>query len=113
MGKHLLEVNNLQTVFHMRDNLVKAVDNGSFYLDEGEIISIVGESGSGKSVSMMSMLKLIAMPPGEIIGGEVLFEGQDILKYDSSSEERRKNLLHISGANDFSESGAYCWRSDL
>lgn len=77
MSEHLLEVKNLQTVFQT-DVLVKAVDNGNFYLDEGEIISIVGESGSGKSVSMLSILQLIQMPPGKIVGGEALFEGRDL-----------------------------------
>lgn len=89
MAQHLLEVNHLQTVFHT-GALVRAVDDVSFYLDEGEIISIVGESGSGKSVSMQSILQLIQMPPGEIIGGEALFEGQDLLKMKPDSEEIRK-----------------------
>ena len=89
MSEHLLEVKNLQTVFQT-DVLVKAVDNGNFYLDEGEIISIVGESGSGKSVSMLSILQLIQMPPGKIVGGEALFEGRDLLKMDPRGEEIRK-----------------------
>ncbi len=89
MAEHLLEIKNLQTVF-CTDTLVKAVDNGNFYLDEGEIISIVGESGSGKSVSMMSMLQLIQMPPGKIVGGEALLEGKDLLKMNPHGEEIRK-----------------------
>ncbi len=88
--QHLLDVRHLQTVFHMTDGLVKAVDNATFHVDEGEIIGIVGESGSGKSVTMMSILKLIAMPPGEIVGGEAFFEGEDILKYSPKSPEIRK-----------------------
>ena len=76
MGKHLLEVNHLQTVFQTRDHLVRAVDDMTFVLDEGEIVSIVGESGSGKSVSMLSILQLIQMPPGKILGGEAFFKGK-------------------------------------
>ena len=90
MAEHLLEIKNLSTVFHQQEGLVRAVDDASLFVDEGEIISIVGESGSGKSVSMMSLLKLIKMPPGEIVGGEALFEGRDILKLDPKSEEIRK-----------------------
>ena len=90
MSEHLLDVKHLQTVFHMGDGLVRAVDDATFHVDEGEIIGIVGESGSGKSVTMMSILKLIAMPPGEIVGGEAIFQGRDILKYGPTSEEIRE-----------------------
>lgn len=90
MAEHLLEVKHLQTVFHMPDALVKAVDDMTFTLDEGEIVSIVGESGSGKSVSMLSILQLIQMPPGEILGGEAYFEGKDLLKMPQNGEEIRK-----------------------
>lgn len=89
MAEHLLDVRHLQTVFHMGEGLVKAVDDATFHVDEGEIIGIVGESGSGKSVTMMSILKLIAMPPGEIVGGEAYFGGKDILKYPANSDELR------------------------
>ena len=89
MAEHLLDVRHLQTVFHMGEGLVKAVDDATFHVDEGEIIGIVGESGSGKSVTMMSILKLIAMPPGEIVGGEAYFNGEDVLKYPPNSAELR------------------------
>ena len=90
MAEHLLDVRHLQTVFHMGEGLVKAVDDATFHVDSGEIIGIVGESGSGKSVTMMSILKLIAMPPGEIVGGEAWFGGKDILKYPANSPEMRE-----------------------
>ena len=90
MTEHLLDVRHLKTVFRMNDGLIRAVDDVSFYVDEGEIVGIVGESGSGKSVSMMSILKLIAMPPGEIVNGEAYFQGQDILAYSQRSKEIRK-----------------------
>lgn len=89
MDEHLLEIKNLKTVFHMHEGDVRAVDNMSMYVDEGEIIGIVGESGSGKSVSMMSLLKLIPSPPGEIVDGEAFFQGEDILKYPAKSAEIR------------------------
>ncbi len=90
MAEHLLQVDHLQTVFHTREALVRAVDDVSFTVDKGEIVSIVGESGSGKSVSMLSVLQLIQMPPGEIKGGKALFEGQDLLALKPGSEELRR-----------------------
>lgn len=87
----LLEVKNLRTYFFTQDGVVKAVDGISYDLQEGETVGLVGESGSGKSVSALSILRLIASPPGRIVGGEVWFEGEDLLKLDE--EEMR----HIRG----------------
>lgn len=84
----VLEVNNLQTHFLTDAGVVKAVDGVSFSVSEGETIGIVGESGSGKSVTNLSIMKLIPSPPGKIVGGEVLFEGQNIL--DLSEKELRE-----------------------
>jgi len=84
----LLEVNNLSTHFISKDGVVKAVDNVSFSIDRGEVLGVVGESGSGKSVTALSILRLIASPPGRIVGGEILFEGKDLLKL--SDKEIRK-----------------------
>ena len=78
--KPVLEVIDLTTQFRTQDGIVHAVNGVSFELREGEFLGVVGESGSGKSVSMMSLLKLIPMPPGEIVGGEVMFGGQDLLR---------------------------------
>lgn len=89
MGKKLLEVKNLKTVFHQNKGDLKAVNGVSYHIDEGEIVAFVGESGSGKSVTQYSGLQLIPVPPGEIVGGEVLFEGKDLLKYGPDSEELR------------------------
>jgi len=83
----LLEVKNLKTYFHTIRGVVKAVDGVSYHIDEREIVGIVGESGCGKSVSQLSVMQLIQTPPGEIVGGEVIFEGQDLLKYKSYSRE--------------------------
>jgi len=84
----LLKVNNLVTRFNTESGIVKAVDDVSYYIDELEIIGLVGESGCGKSVSQLSVMQLINAP-GEITGGEVIFEGQDLLKYSQHSSEMR------------------------
>jgi peptide/nickel transport system ATP-binding protein len=83
----VLSVENLRTQFKTESGLVKAVDGVSYYIDENEIIGIVGESGCGKSVTQLSVLQLVASPPGEIVGGKVIFEGKNILEYDRKSSE--------------------------
>jgi oligopeptide transport system ATP-binding protein len=77
---NLLEVRDLRTYFHTEDGTVKAVDGITFDLKRGETLGIVGESGSGKSVTNLSLIRLIQSPPGEIVSGEVIFGGQDVLK---------------------------------
>jgi len=81
---HLLEVRNLQTHFPTRAGLVRAVDGVSFYLDRGELLGLVGESGCGKSMTALSVMRLIAQP-GEIVGGEILFDDKDLLKLSDSA----------------------------
>jgi oligopeptide/dipeptide ABC transporter ATP-binding protein len=76
----LLEVKNLVTRFYTQEGTVYAVNDVSYTLNEGETLGIVGESGSGKSVHALSMLGLIPQPPGKIEGGEVIFQGRDLLK---------------------------------
>jgi oligopeptide/dipeptide ABC transporter ATP-binding protein len=80
---HLLEVKNLRTHFPTRAGLVRAVDGVDFYLDSGELLGLVGESGCGKSITALSIMRLIA-PPGKIVGGEIFFEGRDLLKLSES-----------------------------
>jgi oligopeptide transport system ATP-binding protein len=75
----LLEIKDLRTYFQTEDGLVKAVDGISFQLQRGETLGIVGESGSGKSVTNLSIIRLVQEPPGKIVSGEILFNGQDIL----------------------------------
>jgi peptide/nickel transport system ATP-binding protein len=75
---YLLQVKNLQTFFRTEDSIVKAVDSVSFNLKRGETIGIVGESGSGKSVTALSLMKLIPNPPGQVVGGEILLNTQNL-----------------------------------
>ncbi len=87
----LLQVRDLRTSFFTDDGEVKAVDGVTYDVEEGETLGLVGESGCGKSVSALSLLRLIPSPPGKIIGGEVIFEGEDLLKV--SEDEIR----HVRG----------------
>ena len=84
----VLEVSNLSTVFHTRRGLVRAVQNVSFSVNAGETLAIVGESGCGKTITALSLLRLIPMPPGEIVSGSVKVDGTDLLTL-SDAEMRR------------------------
>jgi len=84
----ILDVRNLKTYFNIDGGTVRAVDGVSFYVRRGESVGIVGESGSGKSVTQISILGLIPTPPGRIAGGEIFFQGEDLLK--KSKTEMRK-----------------------
>jgi ABC-type dipeptide/oligopeptide/nickel transport system ATPase component len=85
----LLEVKDLKTHFYTEAGLAKAVDGVSYHINEREIVGLVGESGCGKSVSQLSVMQLIATPPGKIAGGEVLFKGKDLLKFPARGAEMR------------------------
>jgi oligopeptide transport system ATP-binding protein len=76
----LLEVRDLRTQFFTQDGVVKAVDGVSFHLMPGETLGLVGESGCGKSITALSIMRLIPSPPGKIVSGEIIFEGEDILR---------------------------------
>jgi oligopeptide transport system ATP-binding protein len=92
MASRLLEVHKLETQFKTPDGIVHAVNGVSFSLEEGETLGLVGESGCGKSVTMLSVLRLIAMPPGKIVAGEAFFRGQDLLKMPG------EEIRHVRGA---------------
>ncbi len=87
----LLQVKDLKTYFFTDDGVVKAVDGISYDVQPGEIAGLVGESGCGKTVSALAILRLIPDPPGKIVGGEIIFEGDDLLKADE------KDIRHIRG----------------
>ena len=88
MPQPTLDVRNLQTHFFTRDGVAKAVEDVSFSLGSGEVLGLVGESGSGKTVTGFSILGLVD-PPGEVVGGEILFKGQNLLRL---SEEEMRNV---------------------
>ena len=87
----VLEVNDLKTYFFTEEGVVKAVDGITYDLEEGEVLGIVGESGCGKSVSALSIMRLVAFPPGRTVNGEVIFEGEDLLTLDGTE------MRHIRG----------------
>jgi len=84
----LLQIKNLKTYFFTYEGVVKAVDGVSYQLNKGEPLGVVGESGCGKSVTALSILRLIQIPPGRIVEGEILFKGENLLSL--SEDEMRK-----------------------
>ncbi len=84
----LLEVEDLRVRFNTPEGTVRAVNGISYALDEGETLAVVGESGCGKSVSMLSILDLIPIPPGEVVSGRAIFQGQDLLRAAEPELER-------------------------
>ena len=84
----LLEVRDLHVEFRTRDGVAKAVNGVDYAVDEGETLAVLGESGSGKSVTAQAVMGILDMPPGRITGGEILFQGTDLLKL--KEDERRK-----------------------
>src|SRR5207302_6061034 len=75
----LLSVRNLSTHFFTSEGVVRAVDNVSLDVHAGETVGIVGESGSGKSITARSIMRLVATPPGRVVGGRVTFDGEELL----------------------------------
>ena len=88
----LLDVRDLRTYFHVMDGTVPAVDGVSFQVRRGETLGVVGESGCGKSVTALTIMRLIETPPGEIVSGEIWFDGRDVLQL--SQDE----MLQVRGA---------------
>lgn len=93
LGKEkLLEVKDLKVYFEIgHDKIAKAVDGVSFSINKGETVALVGESGSGKSVTSLSIMRLIPIPPGKIVGGSIELDGQDLLSYTE------KNMRKVRG----------------
>ncbi|HYS14979.1 MAG TPA: ABC transporter ATP-binding protein, partial [Burkholderiaceae bacterium] len=85
---HLLEIRGLKTHFATDDGWLHAVDGVDLTVDQGETVAVVGESGCGKTVTAMTVLKLIAMPPGRIVAGEVLWQGRDLVPLGSDAMRR-------------------------
>ncbi|HET7628744.1 MAG TPA: ABC transporter ATP-binding protein [Bacillales bacterium] len=89
MTDSVLDVKGLRTSFFTDDGEIPAVNNIDFYVKPGEILGIVGESGCGKSVTSLSIMGLVPSPPGKIVGGEILFKGEDLTK---ASERRMRQI---------------------
>ena len=97
MAENLLEVNNLKTYFFSRAGVVKAVDDVSFTIKPGETLGVVGESGCGKSVTALSVMRLVATPPGKIVGGEIIFNSENVMdkNLDELTELRGSKISMI------------------
>jgi peptide/nickel transport system ATP-binding protein len=97
LQNYLLDIRGLKTHFATDDGMLHAVDGVDIMLDSGETLGIVGESGCGKTVTAMSTLKLIAMPPGKIVAGEILYQGRDLvpLSTDQMRSIRAKEIAII------------------
>src|SRR3954451_276917 len=93
----LLEIKGLKTHFTTDDGILQAVDGVDLSIEKGQTLCVVGESGCGKTVTAMSILKLIAMPPGRIAAGQIIFEGRDLvpLTSDQLDEIRAKEIGFI------------------
>jgi peptide/nickel transport system ATP-binding protein len=85
VAERLLEVRGLKTHFATDDGMVHAVDGVDLHIDAGETLGVVGESGCGKSVTAFTIMRLIPIPPGRIVAGEVLWRGRDLLKLDDDA----------------------------
>ena len=91
-SESLLEIRNLKTYFRTENGMVRAVDDVDVMVAAGETVCIVGESGCGKTATAHSVLKLIPTPPGEIVGGQILYRGQDLVRLDDPT-----HFLAIAG----------------
>jgi oligopeptide/dipeptide ABC transporter ATP-binding protein len=94
-NKKILEIKNLRTFFFTSEGVAKAVDGVTYQLNKGEFLGVVGESGCGKSVTALSILRLIPVPPGKIVSGDILFRGKNLLEL---SENKMRDIRgnHIS-----------------
>src|SRR6185437_5159260 len=97
MAERLLEIRGLKTHFKTDDGMVRAVDGVDLTIDRGETLGVVGESGCGKTVTAMTVLKLIQMPPGKIVAGQIMWQGRDLVPLgpDQMRQVRSKQIAII------------------
>jgi oligopeptide/dipeptide ABC transporter ATP-binding protein len=88
MNNRLLEVNNLKMYFFLKRGIVRAVDGVSFSIDKGQSLGLVGESGCGKTITAMSIMRLEPKPAGKIVGGKIMFEGEDLVQKTETQMRR-------------------------
>src|SRR3990167_5550066 len=92
----LLEVRDLRTYLHTSQGVVKAVDGVSYSVAPGQTVALVGESGCGKTMSALSIMRLVPKPQGSIVGGEIIFEGRDLLTLKDEEMRRIRSEEHTS-----------------
>src|SRR6476620_1875576 len=97
MAERLLDIQGLKTHFKTDDGMVRAVDGVDLTIDRGETLGVVGESGCGKTVTAMTVLKLIQMPPGKIVAGQIMWQGRDLVPLgpDEMRQVRSKQIAII------------------
>ena len=113
--KPLLEVKDLVIHYETDDGVVKALNGVNIHIGVGETLGLVGETGAGKTTLAKGIMRLIHNPPGKILGGEVIFEGQDLLKLSTNGMEAIRGRGHfhdIPGSYDLPEPGAHGRRAD-
>ena len=115
-ARPLLDIRGLKTYFATDDGMVQAVDGVDLSIERGETLGVVGESGCGKTVTALSVLKLIAMPPGRIVGGQILWQGRDLVPLDAGRDGPRSapsEIAHgVPGADDLAQPGLHRRRPD-
>ncbi len=106
----ILSVNNLTVHFHTEAGIVRALEDVSFSIEEGEVLGLVGETGCGKSVTALSVMGLLPVPPGKILGGTIEFGGRDLLSLNSEemrAPERKRPGHDFPGSHEQPEPGVY------
>ena len=115
MAERLLDIQGLKTHFKTDDGMVRAVDGVDLAIDRGETLGVVGESGCGKTVTAMSVLKLIQMPPGRIVAGQILWQGRDLVPLSADEmrqDPRQGDRDRLPGADDLAQPGLHRRRAD-